>query len=139
MHWYIDVLKKYATFSGRARRTEFWVFVLINAIISIILSIIDGLIGMDAKRSVGTMTYNFSGGLLSGIYGLAVLLPSIAVQVRRLHDTNRSGWWILIDLVPLVGWIILLVFNVLPGTPGPNRYGPDPKGEELPVGPQPQT
>jgi uncharacterized membrane protein YhaH (DUF805 family) len=71
--------------------------------------------------------------LLSSIFSLAVLVPSIAVSVRRLHDIDRTGWWVLIGLVPLVGWIVLLVFHVQDGTPGPNRFGPDPKSTEYQV------
>jgi uncharacterized membrane protein YhaH (DUF805 family) len=122
MEWYTTVLKKYAEFSGRARRKEFWMFVLINWIISIGFSIIDRLLGL---------TYaNRSGGVLQSIYGLAVLVPSLAVGVRRLHDTGRSGWWILIGLIPIIGWIILIVFWATDGTTGQNQHGPDPKAEE---------
>jgi uncharacterized membrane protein YhaH (DUF805 family) len=121
MQWYTDVIKKYVEFSGRARRKEFWMFVLINAVISIVLSIID--------RAIGTSSAN-GGGLLQSIYGLAVLLPSIAVAVRRLHDTNRSGWWILLGLIPIIGWIILIIWYAQDGTPGDNQYGPDPKAAE---------
>jgi uncharacterized membrane protein YhaH (DUF805 family) len=123
MSWFIEALKKYAVFSGRSRRKEYWYFVLFVAIISIVLNIIDGLIGAYA-RSSGV-------GLLSSIFSLAVLIPSIAVTVRRLHDIDRTGWWVLISLVPLVGWIVLLVFNVQDGTPGSNGYGPDPKAASL--------
>ena len=119
MSWYLEVLKKYAVFSGRARRAEYWYFVLFNLIIVIVLSLIDTFLGtFNVMRGVG---------LLSGIYGLAVLIPSLAVTVRRLHDIDRTGWWILINLVPLIGTIVLLVFALTPGTPGSNRYGPDPK------------
>ncbi|HEU4948405.1 MAG TPA: DUF805 domain-containing protein [Kribbella sp.] len=120
MQWYTDVIKKYVEFSGRARRKEFWMFVLINAVISIALGLVD--------RAIGT--YSSGGGLLQGIYGLAVLLPSIAVAIRRLHDTNRSGWWILIGLIPVVGWIIVIVWYATEGNAGDNRYGPDPKASE---------
>jgi len=119
MQWYLDVLKKYAVFHGRARRQEFWMFTLISFLISVVLSILDNILG---TRAEGTGT-----GLLAGLYSLAVLLPSIGVTIRRLHDTNRSGWWILIGLVPCVGWIILLVFCATAGVPGENQYGPDPK------------
>jgi uncharacterized membrane protein YhaH (DUF805 family) len=122
MQWYLEVLKKYAVFSGRARRKEYWMFVLFNVIISIVLSVIDQLIG----TCNGTTGY----GLLSGIYSLAVLLPSLGVAVRRLHDTDRSGWWILIALVPIVGFIILIVFTAMEGTAGDNKHGPDPKAAE---------
>ncbi|WP_417659408.1 DUF805 domain-containing protein [Pseudidiomarina sp.] len=120
MNWYIAVLKKYAVFTGRARRSEYWFFVLFNVIISLVLGFIDGFLALgDPEAGIG---------LLSVIYGLAVLIPSIAVGVRRLHDTDRSGWWLLISLIPLIGGIVLLVFFVLDGTPGENRFGPNPKG-----------
>jgi uncharacterized membrane protein YhaH (DUF805 family) len=117
--WYLEVLKKYAVFNGRARRMEYWYFVLFNIIVLIVLSLIDVLLG----------TFNIvqGVGLLSGIYSLAVLIPTIAVTVRRLHDIDRTGWWILINLIPLIGTIVLLVFELTPGTPGSNSYGPDPK------------
>ena len=119
MSWYLEVLKKYAVFNGRARRMEYWYFVLFNIIVLIVLSLIDVLLG----------TFNIvqGVGLLSGIYSLAVLIPTIAVTVRRLHDIDRTGWWILINLIPLIGTIVLLVFELTPGTPGSNSYGPDPK------------
>ncbi len=122
MSWFIEALKKYAVFSGRSRRKEYWYYVLFVAIISIVLNIIDGLLGTyDSSAGVG---------LLSTIFSLAVLIPSIAVSVRRLHDIDRTGWWVLIGLVPLIGWIVLLVFHVQDSTPGTNRYGPNPKSTE---------
>jgi uncharacterized membrane protein YhaH (DUF805 family) len=118
--WYLEVLKKYAVFSGRARRAEYWYFVLFNIIVAIVLSLIDTLLGtFDFVQGVG---------LLSGLYYLAVLIPTLAVTVRRLHDIDRTGWWIFINLIPLIGFIVLLVFAVTDGTPGSNRYGPNPKG-----------
>ena len=118
MSWYLEALKKYAVFGGRSRRKEYWYFLLFNIIVAIVLAWIDALLG----------TFSSSGiGVLSGIYGLAILLPSLAVTVRRLHDIDRSGWWILINLFPLIGSIVLLVFAVSEGTPGSNRYGPNPK------------
>ncbi len=125
MNWYLGVLKKYVDFSGRARRKEYWVFFLFNLIISCVLSAVDVFIG----------TYSASAGigLLAGLYGLAVLLPGIGVTVRRLHDTGRSGWWILIALIPLVGWIVLLVFMFLDSQPETNAYGPNPKAGETAV------
>lgn len=128
MSWYVGVLKNYVGFSGRARRKEFWMFTLFSVIIMIILSIIDRLIGTDSRGGSGVLT---------GLYWLAVLLPSLAVQFRRLHDTGRSGWWILIGLVPFVGGIILLVFDILPGDAGPNRFGGDPKALSAAEGPAP--
>src|SRR3954447_9172658 len=119
MSWYLEVLKKYAVFSGRARRKEYWMFFLINLIISVVLIAIDNLIGtFRAQAGVG---------LLQGIYSLAVLIPSLAVTVRRLHDTGRTGWWILIGLIPVIGGIVLLIFMVLDSEPGANQYGPSPK------------
>lgn len=119
MNWYMEVLKNYAGFSGRARRKEYWYFVLFNTIISIVLAFFDGI--------TGTFSEATGMGLLSGIYALAVLIPSLAVSVRRLHDTDRSGWWLLIALVPLIGAIVLLVFLVLDSNPGQNQYGANPK------------
>jgi uncharacterized membrane protein YhaH (DUF805 family) len=134
MQWYLKVLKQYADFNGRARRTEFWMFVLINTLISIALGIVDAAMGTATVYGDGAM-YSFSPGILGGLYGLAVLIPSLAVTVRRLHDTDRSGWWILIGLIPLVGSIVLLVFTCLEGTRGPNAYGMDPK-QPVMTGPQ---
>lgn len=119
MNWYLEVLKKYADFNGRARRKEYWMFFLFNIIISIALIIVDGILGTSAAP--GAM------GLFGAIYLLALLIPGIAVAVRRLHDTGRSGWWILIGLVPFVGGIILIVFLVQDGTPGDNQFGRNPK------------
>ena len=113
MNWYLDVLKKYAVFDGRARRKEYWMFFLFNIIIAFVLGIIEGIVGGP--------------GVIGAIYGLAVLLPGIAVGVRRLHDTSRSGWWLLIGLVPIIGAIVLIVFFVQDSQPGDNQYGPNPK------------
>ena len=119
MSWYLEALKKYAVFSGRSRRKEYWYFVLFNIIVAIVLSLIDMLLGTFSSAS--------NIGLLSGIYSLAVLIPTIALTVRRLHDTDRSGWWILINLVPFIGSIVILIFALIDGTPGDNRFGPSPK------------
>ncbi|MER5523195.1 DUF805 domain-containing protein [Streptomyces sp. NPDC002677] len=112
MNWYVDVLKKYAVFSGRARRQEYWMFFLFNLIISIVLAVIGRVIGFAA---------------LGAIYSLAVLLPGLGVAVRRLHDTGRSGWAILVSIIPLVGWIIVLVWLASEGKPEQNQYGDNPK------------
>ena len=120
MDWYLNVLKKYAVFNGRARRKEYWFFALFNLIASIVLSVID--------LMTGSFDAEFGTGLLSGIYALAVLIPSLAVSVRRLHDTDHSGWWLLIALIPLVGAIVLLVFVLQDSKPGENQYGSNPKG-----------
>lgn len=118
MNWYLEVLRKYAVFSGRARRKEYWMFAVFNIIISIILGIIDAVLFKKSETDLG---------ILGAIYALAVLLPSLAVSVRRLHDTGRSGWWLLISFIPLLGWLVLLIFMILDSEPGDNEYGPTPK------------
>lgn len=118
MNWYLDAWKNYANFQGRARRKAYWMFVLFNIIAIIALSVIEGFIGLRSEGSYG---------ILSGLYSLAVILPGLAVAARRLHDTGRSAWWLLIGLVPLVGPIVLLVFFVQDSQPGANQYGPNPK------------
>ncbi|HRW05364.1 MAG: DUF805 domain-containing protein [Caldilineaceae bacterium] len=123
MSWYLAVLQKYFDFSGRARRKEYWYFVLFNIIVSIILAVID--------QAIGTGSMESGVGLLGSLYSLAVLLPGLGVSVRRLHDTGRSGWWILINLIPLIGSIVFLVFTVSDGDPGPNQYGPSPKASPV--------
>lgn len=112
-----SVFSQYVGFSGRARRSEYWYWVLFVAILSILASVLDA-------STAGSNNRNY---LFSGILNLALLLPNLAVTVRRLHDTSRSGWWILIGLIPLIGSIILLVFNVQDSHPD-NQYGPSPKG-----------
>ena len=118
MNWYLAALQKYVQFSGRARRKEYWFFVLFNMIISIVLTAIDGV--------TGTLNAESGMGLLSGIYALAVLIPSIAVGFRRLHDTGRSAWWFLILLIPLIGIIVILVF-LIQDSQEENEYGASPK------------
>lgn len=113
MNEYLTVLKKYATFSGRARRKELWMFVLINFIVVVVLSALDMALGI---------------GLLSGLYSLGVLIPSLAVGARRLHDIGKTGWWQLIGLIPVLGIIVLIIFYVMDSNPGDNEYGPNPKG-----------
>ncbi|MFI6680414.1 DUF805 domain-containing protein [Kribbella sp. NPDC050470] len=121
MQWYIDVIKKYAVFDGRARRKEFWMFTLFSFIVSLILVIID--------RIIGTTYGPGNNGVLQSIYSLAVLLPTIGVSIRRLHDTNRSGWWLLLWLT-CIGLIVLIIFWALEGNAGDNKHGPDPKAAE---------
>ena len=113
MNWYLAALRKYAVFSGRARRKEYWLFVLFNIIIAVVLGVIEGLVGGP--------------GVLSSLYILAVVIPSIAVTVRRLHDTNRCGWWLLVGLIPVVGAIVLLVFALQDSQAEDNQYGANPK------------
>jgi uncharacterized membrane protein YhaH (DUF805 family) len=108
--------RNYVGFSGRASRSEFWYWILFNVLVSIALSII------DLALVSGNTT------VLSSIWSLATFLPSLAVGIRRLHDTDRSGWWWLISFIPLIGIIVLIVFWCSAGTPGSNRFGPDPLG-----------
>ncbi|MGR4881137.1 DUF805 domain-containing protein [Streptomyces sp. LARHCF249] len=114
MNHYTDVLKKYADFSGRARRQEYWMFSLIQSIIAIALVILDFVLG--------TLP------ILTVVYALGTILPSLAVTVRRLHDIGKSGWWYFIGCVPFIGFIWLLVLTATAGQPQPNEYGADPKG-----------
>jgi len=108
-------LSKYAQFTGRSRRSEYWYFMLVNMIISY------GLQGLAIATEIGLF------GILAMIAGLALLIPGIAVAVRRMHDTGRSGWWLFISLVPLVGIILLIVWMATDSQPGANEYGPNPK------------
>jgi uncharacterized membrane protein YhaH (DUF805 family) len=120
MNWFVLALKKYAVFSGRSQRSEYWFFVLFCLLISIALSVVDWMLGRySASAQIG---------LLSGVFSLAMIVPSIAVAARRLHDTGRSGWWQLLSLLPLVGVIVLIVFLAQDSKSGQNQYGPSPKG-----------
>jgi uncharacterized membrane protein YhaH (DUF805 family) len=119
MHWYTDVIRKYAVFNGRAARPEFWWFVLINVIIAAVINLVVSAIG---GRN--------SGQVVSDLYSLAVFLPSLGVGIRRLHDTNRTGWWYLLVFIPIIGWIVLIVFLALASDPGSNNYGPNPQHPE---------
>ena len=124
MNYYLMVLKKYAVFDGRAQRAEYWYFVLFNTIISILLSILGKAIGVF-NMTIGTVGNEIN--ILSIIYSLAVLVPGLAVAVRRLHDVGKSGWMVLINLIPLIGQIWILVLTIRDSTPGENKYGPNPK------------
>lgn len=108
-------LSKYATFSGRARRSEYWYFALFTVIVSALAYLLDRIV--DPHNDYG---------LVRAVLGLALLLPSLAVAVRRLHDVGRSGWWILFGFIPIIGTITLFVFSVLNSKPA-NQWGPDPK------------
>ena len=122
MEWYIGVLKKYAVFTGRARRKEYWMFILFNCIVGFAIGLVGGILGVMSDTLSGITI------AILCLYCLAILIPALAVTVRRLHDTGRSGWWLLISFVPLIGSLILLVFYVLDSQPGDNEYGPNPKG-----------
>jgi uncharacterized membrane protein YhaH (DUF805 family) len=117
MDWYLKVLRNYANFEGRARRKEYWMFFLFNLIVSFGIGIIDGILGLK----VGFM------GTLGLLYTLGILVPSIAVGTRRLHDIDKSGWWQLLGFIPLIGVIVLIVWYASEGNTGSNRFGPDPK------------
>ena len=119
MNWYLDVLKKYAVFNGRARRKEYWMFLLIHWVIVLAISLLAGL-GRGTVPSVPML-------VVLVLYTLAVFLPSLGLTVRRLHDTGKSGAWVFLAFVPLVGAIILLIFLVTDGQSGENQFGPDPK------------
>jgi uncharacterized membrane protein YhaH (DUF805 family) len=120
MYWYISVLRNYAKFSGRARRKEYWMFFLFNMLFLILAIVADYLLNSFPLK-------NYPLGLNYFLYLLFVFLPSLAVSVRRLHDLNKNGLFILIGLIPLVGAIWLFVLSCMPGTKGPNEYGADPK------------
>lgn len=114
MKYWVECWKKYATFSGRARRKEYWMFILFNMLVAFGVNIVDAVLGME--------------GVLAAGYSLAALIPAWAVFTRRMHDIGKSGWWWLIGLVPVVGAIVLLVFACKDSEPGDNAYGPNPKG-----------
>ncbi len=121
MSWYIKCIKNYVNFSGRARRKEYWFFVLFNSIFTSIAMMIDNLANITYYGEIY--------GYITSIYGLLTFLPNFAVLVRRLHDTERSGWWVFISFVPLVGYIWLFVLTIMEGNVGENYYGDDPKVE----------
>jgi len=176
MEWMLLPLKRYAQFSGRARRKEYWMYILFIVIVSIVLSILDRMLGLGGGSSITPTSADSANaasaslgagmhiGVLGGIFTLATFIPTLAVAIRRLHDGDRSGWWVLIGYGPyivgfalmvfgllggqlgllatggmimmigFIGFLVLLVFMCLPGTSGPNKYGPDPldpSGAEL--------
>jgi uncharacterized membrane protein YhaH (DUF805 family) len=121
--WMVEPLKKYASFSGRARRAEYWWYALFVGLISVVLGVVDTVI-----MGVGSME-NYGIGPLTGLFALAIFLPSIGVTFRRLHDLDRSAWWVLLGLLPIIGSLVLLFWYVQRGTVGDNRFGPDPIGD----------
>lgn len=122
MEYFLQAFKKYAVFTGRARRKEYWMFVLFQMIFAIIAMVLDHLLGTEVQ---------FGSGILYALVSLGLFIPGLAVTVRRLHDVNKSGWFFLIVLIPLIGAIWLLVLDCTEGTLGENKYGPDPKSEEI--------
>ena len=125
--YFIDTVKKrYTDFKGRATRSEYWYFVLFYFIISLILTLIDiNIINPNLDLSPEAA---MQGSVLTSIFALALLLPQIAVGIRRLHDTGRSGWWYLLILIPILGWLVLIYFYTIDSQAGTNAYGPNPKG-----------
>lgn len=129
MQWMLLPYRRYFEFSGRSRRMEYWMFtlfgILVNAAITVVL-------GRTAYTSMGSFVWfdtrlNAVGDVVSGLFALFSLIPSLAVMVRRLHDVDRSGWWLLLVFLPILGWFALFIFTCLDGTRGPNRFGLDPK------------
>ncbi len=121
LDWMTMPLKRYTDFSGRSRRKEYWSFLLGVFIVAVVLGIVEGILGLS--------------GMVGGVYGplttiflLGIIVPSIAVQVRRFHDQDKSGWFVLLALIPFLGGLAVLVFMCLEGTKGANRFGADPKG-----------
>ena len=113
--YYVQAFQKYSQFSGRATRAEYWWFYLVTVAVTILASILD-------------MALSIPFVSISTIYFLVSFIPNLSIQVRRLHDVNKSGWYILLNFVIIIGWIWLLILNVLDSTPGDNKYGPNPKG-----------
>ncbi len=136
-----EPLRRYADFEGRSRRTEYWLFVLFHVLVAIAFMIIAVSLfiagGVAHPNLAPVPAAGIAAGLwflLGGLAWLALLIPTLAVHVRRLHDIDQSGWLMLLSLIPGLGGIVLLILHLMDGTPGPNRYGPDPKGRE-PYGP----
>ena len=143
MQWMILPFMRYFDFQGRSRRLEFWMFALFNVIVYSVIGILivatgstaDRLGAADPNDPASVYSILFGGfGMLFILWGLVVLIPSIAVSVRRLHDREMTGWWylgfIILSAIPLIGLLASIAFIVvmaLPGTPGPNKYGPSPK------------
>lgn len=118
MNWWLTAMKKYVDFSGRARRTEYWMFVLFNIIFGIVAIVLDNMLGTATEDGYG---------VLYSLFALAIVLPTWAVTVRRLHDVGKSGWWIFISLIPIIGGIWLFILTVTDSQIGDNQYGPNPK------------
>lgn len=131
MHYMILPLRRYFDFRGRSRRREYWLFVLALIILAVLVMIVEAQLGLgNTQRTQTSVHYN--AGPLLGLYWLAMIIPSIAVQVRRFHDQDKSGWWVLLNLIPLFGAFAVFIFMLMEGTRGPNRFGADSKtgGEE---------
>ena len=132
MNWYIGGLKQYAVFEGRARRKEYWMYTLFNSIIALVLYLPAVIIPAVTQRTDLLFLLAFPAA-----YGLAVFLPSLAMLVRRFHDQDKSGLFALFALIPYANGILIIIFGCIDGTPGPNRFGPSPKGLNQVPGQQP--
>ena len=120
MKWMFLPLQKYAVFSGRARRREYWLWGLMLFVVMFFVAMMEASMGLVTPDT-------YAAGPLTTLLSLATLVPNLAVAIRRLHDTGRSGWWILIGLIPIIGLIVMIVFTVQDSEPGENRFGPNPK------------
>lgn len=128
MEWMIMPLKRYADFSGRSRRKEYWMFFLLILIVGVVLAMFTGsFAAMTDPTSAAAEGAMGAGSIIMILFYLAIFIPALAVQVRRFHDQDKSGWFVLLGFIPFVGGIIVLVFMCLEGTKGENRFGPDPK------------
>ena len=129
MNWMILPYRRYAEFTGRSRRREYWMFALFYLLVMIVLNALFGT--NDLQRAGGTMVYGSrlvgAGSWIGGLFWLVSLIPSLAVSIRRLHDQDRTGWLLLLALIPFFGWFALFVLMCLDGTRGSNRFGADPK------------
>ena len=131
MDWMLMPLRRYAEFSGRSRRKEYWMFALLNFLIAAFVGLVTLVMAVSVSSESAMMLVVTPVLILWFLLSLVFIVPGVAVTIRRLHDTDRSGWTILLALIPLIGPIILLVFYCTQGTPGPNRFGPDPKAGGL--------
>lgn len=118
MKWYLEALRKYAVFKGRARRREYWIFELMNSAIALALFVLAVQLGKAGYPYFLSLPF---------LYIAATMIPSLSSLIRRLHDTGRSGWWFWISLIPVVGPLILFAMTVTDSNPGENRFGPNPK------------
>lgn len=123
MNWYLKVINNYAGFTGRARRSEFWMFLLFNLIFAVVAMVLDNILG----TTIDVMGIPLPYGYIYFLYAIAIFIPGLAVAVRRLHDVGKSGWMYFIVLIPLIGAIWLLVLFASDSNPGDNQYGPNPK------------
>lgn len=128
MEWMLMPLRRYADFSGRSRHKEYWMFALLLMVVGVTLTIVTGGFSsmMDPTSMVGNATMG-AGSIILGLFYLAIFIPALAVQVRRFHDQDKSGWLVLLNFIPFLGGLIVFIFMCLDGTRGDNRFGPDPK------------